>query len=129
MIIEGWVLGVTPLKVQSNDIEFISPPLSLEESLYRNKIQENLKFYIDIWNLIDVMWHLKPMKFSYMNIWKSNQEKELLNKKGHALKDKKLSDFLRMLNVSIPIKSFDQINSDILLLINQKRKLIKVGLN
>ena len=129
LIIEGWLLGVTPLTIKSNDNELISPTLSLEESIYRNKIQENLKFYLDIWNLIDVMWHLKSIKFSYMNTWKLNQEKELLNKKGHALKDKKLSDFLRMLNVSIPLKSFDLIRSDILLLINQKRKLIKVGLN
>ena len=64
-----------------------------------------------------------------MNIWKSNQEIEMLKRRGNALKDKKLLDFLRMLNVSIPHKSFDLINSDVLLLINQDRKLIKVGIN
>ena len=37
--------------------------------------------------------------------------------------------FLRMLNVSIPHKSFDEINSDVLLLIDQDRKLINVGIN
>ena len=64
-----------------------------------------------------------------MNLWKSNQEKEMLLNKGSALKDLKLTNFLRMLNVSIPHESFDQINSDVLLLINQNRTLIDVGLN
>ena len=69
------------------------------------------------------------MKFEYMNMWKTNQEKEMLLKKGNALQDKKLSNFLRMLNVSIPNKSFDVINSYALLLIDQKRNLIEAGLN
>ena len=53
----------------------------------------------------------------------------MFRKKGKALKDKQLSNFLRMLNVSIPMKSFDHINPDTLLLINQERKLLEVGLN
>ena len=64
-----------------------------------------------------------------MNLWKSHQEKKMLLKRGSALRDKKLFNFLRMLNVSIPHKSFDEINSNVLLLINQNRKVIKVGLN
>ena len=79
--------------------------------------------------MTDQIWHLKPLKFEYMNLWKSSQEKNMFTKKGSALVDKKLSDFLRMLNVSIPHESFDNINSDVLLLINQERKLINVGLN
>ena len=42
---------------------------------------------------------------------------------------KKLSNFLRMLNVSIPSKSFDFINSYALLLIDQERNLVEAGLN
>ena len=64
-----------------------------------------------------------------MNIWKTNQEQEMLKQKGNALQDKKLSNFLRMLNVSIPHKSFDFINSYALLLIDQQRNLVKAGLN
>ena len=64
-----------------------------------------------------------------MNEWKSNQEKNMQVKSGSSLKDDNLSNFLRMLNVSIPHKSFDDINSDVLLIINKKRKLIRVGLN
>ena len=129
LIIEGWFLGVKPLAINSNHSEKISPPLSYFESSYRVNIQKNLEEYLETWNLIDQIWHLKPMKFDYMNLWKSNQEKKMLIKRGSALKDKNLLNFLRMLNVSIPQKSFDEINSNVLLLINQDRKLINVGLN
>ena len=63
-----------------------------------------------------------------MNLWKTNQEKEMFREKGNALQDEKLSNFLRMLNVSIPHKSFDFINSYALLLIDQKRNLVESGL-
>ena len=43
--------------------------------------------------------------------------------------DEKLSNFLRMLNVSIPHQSFDDINSYALLLIDQRRNLVEVQLN
>ena len=82
-----------------------------------------------MWNLIDKIWHLKPLKFEYMNLWKINQEKEMLLQKGKALQDEKLSNFLRMLNFSIPQKSFDAINSYALLLIDQDRNLVESGLN
>ena len=64
-----------------------------------------------------------------MNKWKLNQEKEMLLQKGNALQNEKLSNFLRMLNVSIPHKSFDDMNSYALLLIDQKRNLIMAGLS
>ena len=129
LIIEGWFLGVEPLMVDISNSEKVIPPLSSHESSYRINIQNNLEQYLDIWSLIDQIWHLKPVKFEYMNLWKSNQEKKMLIKRGSALKDEKLINFLRMLNVSIPHRSFDEIDSDVLLLINQDRKLINVGLN
>ena len=103
--------------------------MSLHESSYVLKIQKNLNEYLDIWTLIDNIWHLKPLKFEYMNMWKKNQEKEMFLHKGNALRDDKLSNFLRMLNVSIPHKSFDVINSYALLLIDQERNLVESALN
>ena len=129
LIIEGWFLGVKPLSLNLYNDDIVYPPLSSYESFYRINIQENLKQYLDIWNLLDQVWHLKPLKFEYMNKWKSIQEQNMFFKQGSSLKNKKLSDFLRMLSTSIPHKSFDQINSDVLLLINQERKLISVSLN
>ena len=123
------VLGIEPFSLDSNDQSNNSLKLSPHETSYRFKIQNNLKEYYDVWSLIDKIWHLKPLNFEYMNLWKSNQEKEMLLKKGNALRDEKLSNFLRMLNVSIPHKSFDKINSYALLLIDQERNLIEAGLN
>ena len=129
LILEGWFLGVKPLSYDFSNNDKFDPPLDFNENSYRNNIQENLKQYMGIWNLIDEIWHLKPSKFEYMNLWKTNQEREMLLRKGSALKDKKLENFLRMLNVSIPHESFDLIDSDVSLLINKDRRLIKVGLN
>ena len=50
-------------------------------------------------------------------------------RKLKALQDEQLSNFLRMLNVSIPHKSFEYINSYALLLIDQQRKVVESGLN
>ena len=129
LIVEGWFLGIEPTSLDVEDQYIKSAKLSSHESLYRFNIQKNLNEYLDIWNLIDNIWHLKPLKFEYMNVWKSMQEQEMFLKKGNALQDDKLSNFLRMLNVSIPQKSFDAINSYALLLIDQDRNLVEAGLN
>ena len=129
LIIEGWFLGIEPCSSDDNYQYLNSSDLSSYETSYRYKIQNNLTKYLDVWSLIDNIWHLKPIKFEYMNMWKINQEKEMLLQKGNALQDEKLSNFLRMLNVSIPKKSFDVINSYALLLIDQNRNLVKSGLN
>ena len=128
LILEGWFLGTEPLSTGINDQCFNSLKLNSHELAYGLKIQKNLTEYLDVWSLIDNIWHLKPLKFEYMNIWKSNQEKEMLLKKGNALQDQKLSNFIRMLNVSIPQKSFDSINSYALFLIDQERNLVEAGL-
>jgi len=122
-------LGVKPFSNDITDQPKNTTNLSLHESSYVLKIQNNLNEYLDIWSLIDNIWHLKPLKIEYMNIWKTNQEKEMFFQKGNSLKDENLSNFLRMLNVSIPHKSFDVIKSYALLLIDQERKLVEAGLN
>ena len=129
LIIEGWFLGIEPFSNDVNHKYINSGDLSPYEYSYINKIQNNLKKYSDVWSLIDNIWHLKPLKFEYMNMWKTNQEKEMFLNKGKALQDEKLSNFLRMLNVSIPQKSFDVLKSYALLLIDQERKLVDAGLN
>jgi len=129
LIIEGWFLGIEPCPSNFNYQNINPDELSPHESSYRLNIQNNLNKYLDVWNLIDNIWHLKPLKFEYMNKWKKNQEKEMFIQKGSALQDEKLSNFLRMLNVSIPHKSFDNINSYALLLIDQERNLVESSLN
>ncbi len=129
VILEGWFLGIEPFSI-NNDYQYMnSAEFSSDEAFYRCKIQNNLIEYLDVWSLIDNIWHLKPLEFEYMNKWKTNQEKKMFLQKGSALKDEKLSNFLRMLNVSVPQNSFDLINSYALLLIDQERNLVEAGLN
>ena len=129
LIIEGWFLGIEPCPGDYIHQHVNSLELSSHESSYRLNIQNNLKEYLDVWTLIDNIWHLKPLKFEFMNMWKSNQEKEMFLKKGNALRDENLSNFLRMLYVSIPHQSFEVLNSYALLLIDQERNLVEAGLN
>jgi len=129
LIIEGWFLGIEPLVSDFYYQQMNLTELSPNESSYIFKIQSNLGKYLDVWRLIDNIWHLKPLKFEYMNIWKTNQEKAMFIQKGNALQDEKLTNFLRMLNVSIPHKSFDFINSYALLLVDQQRNLFEARLN
>ena len=129
VILEGWFLGIEPCSNDVKDHQIQSTVLSPNEYSYTIKIQNDLNEYLDVWTLIDNIWHLKPLKNEYMNIWKTNQEKEMFLQKGNALQDEKLSNFLRMLNVSIPHKSFDVLKSYALLLIDQKRNLVEAGLN
>ena len=129
LILEGWFLGIEPLSFDENNQQINSSNLNPQEVTYVLKIQNNIKEYLDVWSLIDKVWHLKPLKFEFMNTWKSNQEKEMYLKRGNALQDDKLTNFLRMLNVSIPHKSFDVLNSYALLLIDQRRNLVDAGLN
>ena len=129
VILEGWFLGIEPCSIGIKDKHVQSAVLNSNESAYTIKIQKSLKEYLGVWSLIDNIWQLKPLKFEYMNMWKSFQEKEMLLQKGNALQDEKLSNFLRMLNVSIPHESFDFINSYALFLIDQERNLVKAGLN
>ena len=128
LILEGWFLGVEPFSIDNNQ-PMQSSILNSHESLYRFNIQKKLNEYLDIWSLIDNIWQLKPLKFEYMNLWKSNQEQEMLLKKGNALQNDKLSNFLRMLNVSIPQECFDVIDSYALLVIDQERNLVEARLN
>ena len=129
LIIEGWFLGVEPCSSDYYYQDVNSLKLGPHESSYRLNIQKNLIQYLDIWGLIDNIWHLKPLKFEFMNVWKSNQEKEMFLKRGNALKDENLSNFLRMLYVSIPHQSFEVLNSYALLLIDQERNLVEARLN
>jgi len=129
LILEGWFLGVTQISPELISKENIKPPLLNREIEYRLTIQKNLKDYLKIWQLIEKIWQIKPKNFSYMDHWKSDQEKEMLKIKGNALVDNQLRNFLRMLNCSIPQQSFNEISSKYMIQLNKNRELISVSLN
>ena len=129
LILEGWFLGVNQIPLEQINKEKVKPCLYSQEVEYRLKIQKNLNEYFKIWQLIEKIWQIKPKEFSYMDDWKSDQENEMLKLKGNALVDDNLTNFLRMLNCSIPHESFNEINSRYLIILNKNRELISVNLN
>jgi len=129
IILEGWFLGVNQISSQMINKENINPPLYKREKEYRLKIQKNLSDYLKIWKLIEKIWQIRPKDFSYMDQWKSNQENEMLKIKGNALVNNQLTNFLRMLNCSIPQESFNEINSRYIITLNKNRELLNVSLN
>ena len=129
LILEGWFLGVNQISSEEISKEKVKPCLYSQEVEYRLKIQKNLNEYFKIWQLIEKIWQIKPKEFSYMDDWKSDQENEMLKLKGNALVDDKLTNFLRMLNCSIPQESFNEINSRYSIILNKNRELISVDLN
>ncbi len=129
LILEGWFLGVNKKSSQSILKENVEPPLYKREIEYRSKIQKNLNDYLKIWQLFEKIWQIRPKDFSYMNKWKSNQENEMLKIKGNALVDNQLTNFLRMLNCSIPQECFSEVNSKYMIILNENRELISVSLN
>jgi len=129
LILEGWFLGVNQISSQKIYKENIKPSLLSKEIEYRSIIQKNLNNYLKIWHLIEKIWQIKPKNFSYMDHWKSDQENEMLKIKGNALIDNQLTNFLRMLNCSIPQESFNEINSKYIILLDKNRELISVSLN
>ena len=129
VILEGWFLGVNPYNENNQNINYIESCLSKKELSFRKKIQKNLFSYLKIWNLLHKIWHVKPKYFEYMKEWKSKQEDEMFKIKGSSLCDEKLSNFLRMLSNCIPHRSFDLINSNVLIVINKNRKIISISMN
>tara|TARA_Y100000589_G_C27193381_1_gene645726 strand:- start:1933 stop:2904 length:972 start_codon:yes stop_codon:yes gene_type:complete len=129
LIIEGWFLGINPILEKTLIEKDSYCNLLPEEISYRYKIQKSLENYLDIWSLIDNIWHLKPKEFKFMDDWKINQERKMLQIKGSALEGENLSNFLRMLNTSIPQNSFELIKSSFLLILDKNRHVIWAGPN
>ena len=96
------------------------------EKDYRILIQESLVEYSKIWKKIDKIWHLKSSKFTNTILWKSQQEDEMIKLKGSGLKGNNLTDFIRMIQTSIPQQSLSFINSDTTVEISQNRRIYKL---
>ncbi len=132
LILEGWFLGCKPLESgldEINRLENLHPPLNLSEIRYREKVQEKLELYKIVWEMFDRVWHIKAMEFSSTCGWKQQQEQQMYKEKGSSLKGDQLNSFIRMIQSAIPQTSLMNIESDVLVKINQSRKVVWVGLN
>tara|TARA_Y100001968_G_scaffold252871_1_gene238409 strand:- start:1221 stop:2231 length:1011 start_codon:yes stop_codon:yes gene_type:complete len=133
LVLEGWFVGCLPVS-DLEDLDYISEHksnlcLSQIEKDFRFSIQESLLKYIDIWKMFDKIWHLQSSKFNNTILWKTQQENEMIKLKGSGLKDNKLTNFIRMIQTSIPQQSFSSFNSDTTILINQDRRIKKLYTN
>ena len=97
--------------------------MSNREKEFRKTIQKSLIRYSKIWRKFDKIWHLKSSDFNNIILWKTQQEQEMIKSKGSGLKDKRLTDFIRMIQASIPQQSLSSINADTTVEINQLRRI------
>ena len=133
LVLEGWFVGCDPIS-DLLDIDYILDDkfnlcLTQFEKDFRRSIQNSLIQYSQIWKKFDKIWHLKSSKFDNTILWKTQQEEEMIKLKGSGLKDNQLTDFIRMIQTSIPQQSLSSINSDTTIEINQLRRIKKLYTN
>ena len=133
LILEGWFVGCEPIS-NLNKIDYLSEDksnlcLSPVEKDFRGSIQESLIQYAEIWKKFDKLWHLKSSQFNNTILWKTQQEEEMIYLKGTGLKDNRLTDFIRMIQASIPQQSLLCIDADTTVEINQDRRINKLYTN
>ena len=133
LVLEGWFIGCEPIS-NLHEIDYINEDefnlcLSQIEKVFRISIQESLCKYTKVWKKFDKIWHLKSSKFNNTISWKLQQETEMIRLKGSGLKDNRLTNFIRMIQSSIPQQSLSFINSDTTIMINQNRRIDKLYTN
>ena len=133
LILEGWFVGCEPIsdlfKIDDLFEDEFNLSLSENEKEYRSYIQASLIEYSKIWNKFDKIWHLKASQFNNTILWKTQQEEEMIKLKGSGLKGNHLTNFIRMIQTSIPQKSLSYLNSDSTVEINQYRRVDKLYTN
>tara|TARA_B100000700_G_C15027798_1_gene849083 strand:- start:5 stop:997 length:993 start_codon:yes stop_codon:yes gene_type:complete len=132
VVIEGWFLGCSQAAEMSNlkgNACLNDQRLTLDEKAYQVIVQNSLADYQSIWKEFEKIWHLKSIDFNSTKEWKTQQEVNLQNERGSSLRGKSLESFIRMIQVAIPKKDLQLINSDVVALLNRSRQIIWVGLN
>ncbi len=129
LILEGWFVGCEPLQSRSKLNNIYKPTLTQFESEYREVVQNRLREYSDIWQMLCKTWHLKATNIENTINWKKQQENEMLMKKGSALRGHKLTNFIRMILTCIPQESLSHINSDTIVSIDQYRRVCNLVSN
>ena len=127
LILEGWFVGCEPINnLKEIDYKYedkFDLCLSEIEKDFRSSIQESLIKYSQIWKKFDKVWHLKSSEFNNTIRWKTQQENEMIKLKGSGLSDDRLTNFIRMIQASIPQQSLTYINSNTTIEINQFRRV------
>ena len=127
LVLEGWFVGCEPVSdlLKYDDLidDQFNLSLTRKERYYRILIQDSLHQYSKIWKKFDKLWHLKSSDFINTSLWKTQQEDEMIKSKGSGLKGNNLSNFIRMIQTSIPQQSLSFIDSDTTVEINYSRRI------
>ena len=133
LVLEGWFVGCEPVSdlLKYDDLIYnqFNVSLTRKEIDYRILIQDSLHQYSKIWKKFDKLWHLKSCNFNNTSLWKTQQEDQMIKSKGSGLKGNNLSNFIRMIQTSIPQQSLSFINSDTTVEINHNRRICNLETN
>ena len=86
-------------------------------------MQEVLRSYRSVWAQLDRLWQIKAQDIRSPQIWKQQQEDQMLREQGVALDNKSLLGFIRMILTAIPPQSFDRIDADVRVDVDPERRL------
>ena len=132
LVLEGWFVGCQPLP-QNVSIELgcehLSPPIRSEELNARVHVQEELCKYQKVWAELETLWQIKAGDIRSPQIWKRQQEDQMLREQGVALDSVTLLGFIRMILAAIPPLSFDQIDADVCVEVGPDRRLRQLKIN
>ncbi|MEB3253965.1 MAG: phosphoribulokinase [Synechococcus sp.] len=129
LILEGWFIGVTPepddLQLSEAD-DSVVPPLNSLECKARVGIQDVLGSYRSTWQQLDSLWQLRPQRWDSPELWKRQQEQQMMQSRGICLSQADLDGFIRMIAAAIPRESFNAIDADICIDVDPERRLGKL---
>ena len=126
LVLEGWFVGCQPLlpgESIENGCEHLSPPIRPDELTSREAVQAVLGSYRPVWAQLDHLWQIKAQDIRSPQIWKQQQEDQMLREQGVALDNKSLLGFIRMILTAIPPQSFDRIDADVQVDVDPERRL------
>ena len=126
LVLEGWFVGCQPLlpgESIEHGCEHLSPPIRPDELTSREAVQEVLDSYRPVWAQLDRLWQIKAQDIRSPQIWKQQQEDQMLREQGVALDNKSLLGFIRMILTAIPPQSFDRIDADVRVDVDPERRL------
>lgn len=128
LVLEGWFVGVRPQTMAPTDSRgrqgcALNPPLSSQELAARRTVQTALAGYIPTWDQLDSIWQLRATQWNAPDIWKRQQEEQMLRERGSGLNRTALNGFIRMITAAIPEASFNRIRSDVCFDVDPERRL------
>ena len=132
LVLEGWFVGCQPLAQNvsiEHGCEHLSPPIRSEELKARVHVQDALRRYQSVWAELDTLWQIKAQDIRSPQIWKRQQENQMLREQGVALDNATLLGFIRMILAAIPPRSFDQIDADVCVEVDPDRRLRQLRIN